>query len=101
MKISVHYLKFCQTRKPCDITPSLFDEKRTKGWIEWNLQNYKEYGFGFHKLSLKIFPFSELCTHVKQAYKYTLQVTGKYFIIEHKNQKLWRNMGEEVVQETA
>ena len=49
----------------------------------------------------KDFPFSELCTHVKQAYKYTLQVAGKYFIIEYKNQKLWRNIVEEVVQETA
>ena len=26
--------------------PKPFDEERTKGWIEWNLKNYKEYGFG-------------------------------------------------------
>ena len=26
--------------------PKPFDEERTKGWIEWNLQNYEKYGFG-------------------------------------------------------
>ena len=26
--------------------PKPFDAEGTKGWIEWNLQNYKEYGFG-------------------------------------------------------
>ena len=26
--------------------PKPSDEKRTKDWIEWNLQNYEEYGFG-------------------------------------------------------
>ena len=26
--------------------PQPFDENRTKDWIEWNLQNYKKYGFG-------------------------------------------------------
>ena len=26
--------------------PKPFGEERTKGWIEWNLKNYKEYGFG-------------------------------------------------------
>ena len=26
--------------------PKPFDEKRTRSWIEWNLQNYQEYGFG-------------------------------------------------------
>lgn len=31
------------------------------------------------------FPFSELCTHGKQAYKYVLQATGIYFIINYTN----------------
>ncbi|MDE7227034.1 MAG: GNAT family N-acetyltransferase, partial [Treponemataceae bacterium] len=26
--------------------PKPFDEARTKNWIEWNLKNYAEYGFG-------------------------------------------------------
>ena len=26
--------------------PAPFDEDKTKGWINWNLDNYKEYGFG-------------------------------------------------------
>ncbi len=33
--------------------PRPFDEKRTKNWIEWNLQNYKEYGFGLWAVVLK------------------------------------------------
>lgn len=30
-----------------------FDEERTRNWIEWNLQNYKEYGFGLWAVVLK------------------------------------------------
>lgn len=33
--------------------PKLFDEERTKGWIEWNHHNYKEYGFGLWAVILK------------------------------------------------
>ena len=33
--------------------PRPFDERRTKAWIEWNLQNYKEYGFGLWAVVLK------------------------------------------------
>ena len=33
--------------------PKPFDEERTKSWIEWNLQNYKEYGFGLWAVVLK------------------------------------------------
>lgn len=33
--------------------PKPFDEERTKGWIEWNLKNYKEYGFGLWAVVLK------------------------------------------------
>ena len=33
--------------------PQPFDAQRTKGWIEWNLQNYKEYGFGLWAVILK------------------------------------------------
>jgi len=33
--------------------PDPFDEKRTKGWIEWNIKNYKEYGFGLWAVVLK------------------------------------------------
>ena len=33
--------------------PQPFDEERTRGWIEWNLQNYKEYGFGLWAVVLK------------------------------------------------
>ncbi|WP_289284636.1 GNAT family N-acetyltransferase, partial [Parablautia intestinalis] len=33
--------------------PQPFDENRTKDWIEWNLQNYKEHGFGLWAVVLK------------------------------------------------
>ena len=33
--------------------PKPFDEERTKSWIEWNLQNYEEYGFGLWAVVLK------------------------------------------------
>ena len=33
--------------------PKSFDENRTKDWIEWNLQNYKVYGFGLWAVVLK------------------------------------------------
>ena len=26
--------------------PAPFDEDRTRNWINWNLDNYKKYGFG-------------------------------------------------------
>ena len=33
--------------------PNPFDEEHTKGWIEWNIKNYKEYGFGLWAVVLK------------------------------------------------
>lgn len=33
--------------------PKPFDAERTKDWIEWNLQNYQEYGFGLWAVVLK------------------------------------------------
>ena len=33
--------------------PKPFDAERVKGWIEWNLQNYKQYGFGLWAVCLK------------------------------------------------
>ena len=33
--------------------PKPFDEERTRGWIEWNLENYKNYGFGLWVVTLK------------------------------------------------
>ena len=33
--------------------PTPFDEKRVKGLIEWNLQNYKDHGFGLWAVVLK------------------------------------------------
>lgn len=33
--------------------PKPFDEERTRDWIEWNLQNYKNYGFGLWVVTLK------------------------------------------------
>ena len=33
--------------------PKPFDENRTKDWIEWNLQNYEEYGFGLWAVVLR------------------------------------------------
>ena len=33
--------------------PKPFDEERVRGWINWNLDNYKKYGFGLWALVLK------------------------------------------------
>ena len=33
--------------------PKPFDSERVKGWIEWNLENYKKYGFGLWAVCLK------------------------------------------------
>ena len=33
--------------------PAPFDEERTRGWITWNLENYKKYGFGLWAVVLK------------------------------------------------
>ncbi len=33
--------------------PAPFDEDRTKRWIEWNLENYRQYGFGLWAVVLK------------------------------------------------
>ena len=33
--------------------PAPFDEERTKGWISWNLENYRKYGFGLWAVTLK------------------------------------------------
>ena len=33
--------------------PKPFDEECTHGWIEWNMQNYREYGFGLWAVVLK------------------------------------------------
>ncbi|MGN0805277.1 MAG: GNAT family N-acetyltransferase, partial [Candidatus Coproplasma sp.] len=33
--------------------PKPFDEQLIKGWIEWNLRNYRQYGFGLWAVVLK------------------------------------------------
>ena len=33
--------------------PKPFDEEKTRGWIEWNIRNYREYGFGLWAVVLK------------------------------------------------
>lgn len=33
--------------------PAPFDEKKTKDWITWNLDNYEKYGFGLWAVILK------------------------------------------------
>ena len=33
--------------------PAPFDEARTRNWIDWNLDNYKKYGFGLWAVVLK------------------------------------------------
>lgn len=33
--------------------PAPFDQARTRGWIEWNLDNYKKYGWGLWAVVLK------------------------------------------------
>ena len=33
--------------------PAPFDEDKTRNWINWNLDNYKKYGFGLWAVVLK------------------------------------------------
>lgn len=33
--------------------PKPFDAERVKGWIKWNQENYKNYGFGLWAVCLK------------------------------------------------
>lgn len=33
--------------------PAPFDEERTRGWINWNIENYSKYGFGLWAVVLK------------------------------------------------
>ncbi len=33
--------------------PAPFDEEKTRDWINWNLDNYKRYGFGLWAVTLK------------------------------------------------
>ncbi|MBR5966579.1 MAG: GNAT family N-acetyltransferase [Treponema sp.] len=33
--------------------PAPFSQEKTRGWIEWNLDNYKKYGFGLWAVVLK------------------------------------------------
>ena len=33
--------------------PKPYDEKMTRRWIEWSIENYKEYGFGLWAVNLK------------------------------------------------
>jgi len=33
--------------------PAPYDEEKTRHWIEWNLENYKKYGFGLWAVVLK------------------------------------------------
>ena len=33
--------------------PAPFDEERTRRWIDWNLDNYRKYGFGLWAVELK------------------------------------------------
>ena len=33
--------------------PKPFDQERTRGWINWNRQNYAQYGFGLWAVVLK------------------------------------------------
>lgn len=33
--------------------PDIFNKEQTRGWIEWNIQNYKKYGFGLWAVVLK------------------------------------------------
>lgn len=33
--------------------PSVFSEEKTRGWIEWNLENYEKLGFGLWAVTLK------------------------------------------------
>ena len=40
--------------------PAPFDEARTRRWIEWNLENYSQYGFGLWAVVLKETGLSEI-----------------------------------------
>ncbi|MDE5936390.1 MAG: GNAT family N-acetyltransferase [Ruminococcus sp.] len=67
--------------------PSPFDEEHTREWIEWNLKNYKEYGFGLWAVVLKeTGKFIGDCGITMQ------NIDGEMFpeIGYHINKKYWR-----------
>lgn len=67
--------------------PKPFDKERTRGWINWNLQNYKEYGFGLWAVCLKSGEFIGDCGISIQ------NIDGEQLpeIGYHINKKYWRN----------
>lgn len=76
--------------------PSPFNEERTRNWIEWNLQNYREYGFGLWAVVLK--KTSELIGDCGL----TIQnIDGKFLpeIGYHIHKKYWRRgLGSEAAR---
>lgn len=67
--------------------PKPFDEERTKNWIEWNLKNYKEYGFGLWAVVLK-----ETSQFIGDCGLTIQNIDGEYLpeIGYHIHKKYWR-----------
>ena len=67
--------------------PKPFDEERTKNWIEWNLNNYKEYGFGLWAVVLK-----ETSEFIGDCGLTIQNIDGEYLpeIGYHIHKKYWR-----------
>lgn len=67
--------------------PKPFDEERTKNWIEWNLNNYKEYGFGLWAVVLK-----ETAEFIGDCGLTIQNIDGEYLpeIGYHIHKKYWR-----------
>ncbi len=66
--------------------PKPFDMEKTRGWIVWNLQNYKDYGFGLWAVCLKSGEFIGDCGITIQ------NIDGEQLpeIGYHINKKYWR-----------
>ncbi len=67
--------------------PNPFDEELTREWIEWNLKNYKEYGYGLWAVVLK-----ETGKFIGDCGITIQNIDGEMFpeIGYHINKKYWR-----------
>ena len=76
--------------------PAPFDEERTRGWISWNLENYKRYCFGLWAVILK-----ETCEIIGDSGITMQNIDGEMLpeIGYHINKAYWRKgIGKEAAR---
>lgn len=53
MRILMHCTKFFRMPKPMKHYKEPYDSDGVRLWIEWNLESYKDFGFGLWAVLLK------------------------------------------------